>query len=153
MCGLTVKEDGVKLVVDHKVPRNWGGSNDIENLEALCEECNGGKKDFFASLDADLMRKCMNFELPIQRLGELLKAFDGQIVPRRLLEIVGQDDEWTRRLRELRDLGWEVKSVRAKGESGAARFAYQLISSRPWPANIKAEIAKSAQKRGSKSLS
>jgi len=32
------------LVVDHKIPREWGGETVSENLEAICEDCNAGKK-------------------------------------------------------------------------------------------------------------
>jgi 5-methylcytosine-specific restriction endonuclease McrA len=28
MCGRTIEKDGIKLVVDHKKPRDWGGGND-----------------------------------------------------------------------------------------------------------------------------
>ena len=32
MCGKTLVEDHIKLVVDHKRPKAWGGTNDLENL-------------------------------------------------------------------------------------------------------------------------
>jgi len=31
--------------VDHIVPRNQGGSDDLSNLQALCFRCNAGKRD------------------------------------------------------------------------------------------------------------
>ena len=33
------------LEVDHIIPRNQGGSDDITNLQALCFRCNAGKRD------------------------------------------------------------------------------------------------------------
>lgn len=41
-CGRTPEVDGVRLHVDHKVPQSWGGTNNPENLQALCSECNEG---------------------------------------------------------------------------------------------------------------
>lgn len=43
-CGRT-PQDGVKLHVDHVVPRSKGGSNDPENLVTACQDCNLGKSD------------------------------------------------------------------------------------------------------------
>jgi 5-methylcytosine-specific restriction endonuclease McrA len=33
------------LVIDHKVPWSLGGETVMENLQALCTQCNGGKSD------------------------------------------------------------------------------------------------------------
>jgi hypothetical protein len=73
MCGRTIAEDEIKLVVDHKTPRDWNGTNDRENLQALCYECNAGKKAHFASLDPELMKKAMGSNSVHVRIGELLK--------------------------------------------------------------------------------
>ena len=37
------REDGVKLEIDHIVPVAKGGTNDIDNLQTLCKECNRNK--------------------------------------------------------------------------------------------------------------
>ena len=44
MCGVTAK-DGGKLEVDHIVPVAKNGSNDVDNLQVLCRDCNAGKSD------------------------------------------------------------------------------------------------------------
>jgi hypothetical protein len=45
-CGRSPANDaGVKLHVDHIVPWSRGGETTMENLQTLCERCNGGKSD------------------------------------------------------------------------------------------------------------
>lgn len=44
LCGATA-QDGVRLEMDHKVPRAKGGTDDESNLWTLCFECNRGKRD------------------------------------------------------------------------------------------------------------
>ena len=39
------KATGVMLEVDHIVPFSLGGSNDMDNLQALCVPCNRGKRN------------------------------------------------------------------------------------------------------------
>ncbi|MGB9245337.1 MAG: HNH endonuclease signature motif containing protein [Candidatus Acidiferrales bacterium] len=105
MCGRTVERHGIGLVVDHRKPRDWGGSNERDNLWAICEECNAGKKAFFASLDVapDLMKKVITHKSVHVRIGEMLKASGvGNSTPSELLEVVADQDDWQKRLRELR---------------------------------------------------
>lgn len=43
LCGASSSER--RIEVDHIVPRSRGGTNDINNLQALCDECNRGKSN------------------------------------------------------------------------------------------------------------
>lgn len=138
-CGRTPDEDGVKLHVDHKIPRDWGGSNDLENLQALCSECNEGKKNYYATYNkyADEIKQAINHDEPHRRIGELLKAFRGAPVRGDLLERVASakqyQEDWQKRLRELRTLGWGISSTRRK-EQGRVIAYYQLDAEPPdWP--------------------
>jgi 5-methylcytosine-specific restriction endonuclease McrA len=45
-CGATV-EDGAKLEIDHIKPVSKGGTNDPDNLQVLCKNCNLGKSDIY----------------------------------------------------------------------------------------------------------
>jgi 5-methylcytosine-specific restriction endonuclease McrA len=150
-CGRTPAEDGIKLHVDHIVPQNWGGTDDPENLQALCSECNEGKKNLYSSFNehADKIRQAMNHDEPHKRIGELLKAFDGQSVPADLLEMVAKakqyQDDWQKRMRELRELGWDYTFEKRK-ESNRVRTYYTLTKSQPWPTgSVRAEIRKREQ--------
>lgn len=140
MCGRTIEKHGITLVVDHKKPRDWYGTNDRDNLWAACEECNSGKKAFFSSLDADpkMMKKIMLHRSVHVRIGELLKAVGvGNPTPSPLLEVVADQDDWQKRLRELRYpvIGWEIEKKLYKEASGKKRADYVLKRYREWPEN------------------
>lgn len=147
-CGRTPLEDRVRLHVDHKIPQEWGGTNDVENLQPLCSECNEGKRNFYATYDkyADKIKEATNYDEPHRRIGELLKAFKGEFVRPDLIEIVANakqyQDDWQKRLRELRTLGWEIEVDRRKeGKRIVAYYAAKHYE--PWPeGSIRAEITR-----------
>jgi len=135
MCGRTVARHGVVLVVDHKIPRDWGGSSEEDNLWAICEECNAGKKAYFATQDQDLMRDVMGHKSIHMRIGELLKRNMGKPVPSPLIELVAGQEDWKKRTRELRYLGWVIEATRRKLESGKVESYYTLRKFEAWPEN------------------
>ncbi len=145
MCGRTVDKHLIVLVVDHKKPRDWGGSNERSNLWAICEECNAGKKAFFSSLrvDATMMREITSHASVHMRIGELLKAVGiGKSTPSVLIDIVANQDDWQKRLRELRYpvIGWQIETKLYKDDSGKKQSDYVLKQHRPWPDNPTAKI-------------
>jgi 5-methylcytosine-specific restriction endonuclease McrA len=117
MCGKSVDKHGVTLVVDHRIPQAWGGESDRGNLWAICEECNGGKKAHFASQDQGVMREVMKYKTSHERIAATFKVFGSSAVPSSLLEIVGDEIDWRKRLRELRYVGWEITHEREKSLS------------------------------------
>lgn len=152
MCGKTIETHGITLVVNHRKPRDWGGTNDRENLWAICEDCNGGKKAFFSSLNADseMMRKVMSSHSVHVRIGELLKAVGvGNRTPSSLLEVVADQDDWQKRLRELRYpvIGWEIDTLLCKTPSGKKHADYILRSYRTWPEDPTEKIRRFEQER------
>lgn len=42
-------ETKVKWTIDHKLPRRYNGSDDPDNLQCLCSQCNNTKGDFFTN--------------------------------------------------------------------------------------------------------
>ncbi len=138
MCGKTVAEDGIKLVVDHKKPRAWGGTNDKENLWAICVPCNSGKKAYFNSLNVtdEFMRKVMAYDSVHMRIGETLKAVGvDKRTPPEILAVVADQEDWHKRLRELRYsvIGWKIDTVSYKTKAGRKKVDYILRRYRPWP--------------------
>ena len=134
MCGRTIEKDRVTLVVDHKIPRDWGGKTEPTNLWAICKECNQGKKNLFASVDSAAMRSAIRHDSVHVRIGELLKgAGVGEAVPSHMIDIVANQDEWRKRLRELRYLGWDITAIRTHLPGGRFQSAYRLEKFTKWP--------------------
>ena len=155
-CGRTPEEDGVKLHVDHKLPQNWGGTNEPENLQALCSECNEGKKNYFSSMGRETsegIRQAASFESPHMRIGEALKAAYPEPIRTDILETVASvksyQEDWQKRCRELRILGWRWSSKRRKGEGARTQVYYVLDEwPPPWPeGNVGAEIRRIEKER------
>jgi 5-methylcytosine-specific restriction endonuclease McrA len=149
MCGRTPLEHGVVLQVDHKMPQAWGGTNDIENLQPLCEECNRGKKDHFRTLDqyGEKIRAAGEHDEPHKRIGELLKAFHPDEVRSDIIEMVAHQkqyqEDWHKRLRELKELDWDYTTRRERDARGRVRVYYRLTKWTPWPSgNIRGEISR-----------
>jgi 5-methylcytosine-specific restriction endonuclease McrA len=141
-CGRTIEKHNIVLVVDHKIPREWGGLTEPDNLWAICEDCNAGKKNYFKSVDADWMREVMKNKDVRVRLGETLKAFKGEPVDAATLEFVANQDDWKKRIRDLRYLGWEVYASRKRMPNGRVRSFYRLVKAQPWPENPSAVVQK-----------
>lgn len=147
-CGKTPLEDKVKLEVDHKIPHSWGGTDDIDNLQPLCVQCNHDKQAFYASMDPfeDQIRAATKHDEPHRRIGELLKAFREADVeaPAQVLAVVASmkqyQDDWQKRTRELRVLGWDY-TISKRKENGRMMSYYRLTAFEDWPdGNIAAEI-------------
>ena len=152
MCGRTVEKHGIALVIDHKIPRHWGGKTEPANLLwALCEECNRGKKNLFKSVDSPAMRKAMSHASVHMRIGEFLKASGvGKAVPSHFIDIVANQDEWRKRLRELRYLKWEITASRAKLPGNRFQSAYRLDKFTDWPPDPTGWIRAYEQRRANR---
>jgi len=138
ICGRTIEKHRVVLVVDHKLPQDWGGTNDVDNLWAICEECNAEKKNFHSAQDADLMRAVMRHKSIHVRLGETLKRLG--TVPASVLALVGGQSDWMKRTRDLRYLGWNFDTSRKRLPSGKVEAYYKLLQHQEWPKDPSREI-------------
>lgn len=143
MCGRSPVADPVKLVIDHKIPLDWGewqgaDPDDIDNLQPLCEDCNAGKKALFASYDeyGDAIKAAVSFDDPWTRIGELLKSLQGQPVPEFLVHFVAREEnqgDYKKRARELRFiLGWDLE-LRKHKRGRRWESEYILNAWKPWP--------------------
>jgi 5-methylcytosine-specific restriction endonuclease McrA len=101
-CGLGA-ENGIKLQVDHAVPVDWGGTNDISNLITLCEQCNRGKKAWVDSVPSQSMQQIMANQTVDSRIEALFDNFPDQDMPSTLIQVVSKGAlDWQRALRRVR---------------------------------------------------
>jgi hypothetical protein len=130
MCGRSAERHGVVLIAVHKVRLKTAP----ENRDLICEECNAGMEPCFWHPDPEWMDAAMAHESVHVRLGEALKAFKGEAVPASTLEFVANQDDWKKRIRELRYLGWKVETFNRKlSEGGRVSSYYRVTKSLPWP--------------------
>jgi hypothetical protein len=152
-CGRSPIRHGVVLEVDLRVPPEWGGTTDPENLWPLCEECLKGRRQYLETYASysEQIRHAASFDEPQRRIGELLLALRDEWVPSELIGIVASAKEfqgdYERRLRELRMLGWDYKPCKRYGEGARVKVYYQLVRSAPWPENIRAAITAEEDRR------
>jgi 5-methylcytosine-specific restriction endonuclease McrA len=101
-CGRDVS-DGVKLVVDHMLPVDWGGTNDISNLQTLCEECNQGKQAWIKSIPPQNIKDIINQPTVEKRIEALFDKFPNQEIKSELIRVVSRSAlDWQRALRRIR---------------------------------------------------
>lgn len=139
MCGKTIAEDGIKLQVDHKIPQDWGGLTVLENLWAICLECNNGKQAHFASYDRDEMTTLLNIESVHLRIATFLKMHLNEDVDSNVIEFVAnakeRQEDWQKRLRDLRYpvIGLKISAGRYRTPQGFTRSTYRLENWRELP--------------------
>lgn len=144
-CCRSIEKHGVVLVVDYKFPREWGLAQD--SVWAICEDCRIGKKNCFQSVDASWIRDLMALKSVHMRIGETLKALKDWTVPAEMMDFVSNQDDWKKRARELRYLGWKIDVFNRKLPNGRVSSFYKLVKSAPWPDDPTAVIRRYEQDR------
>jgi HNH endonuclease len=147
MCGRSAEKHGVMLIVIHSVSREQEGNDATENLRVMCAECNAGREGCLELPEPAWMGAVMAHRSVHMRLGETLKAFNGQPVAAATLELVADQDDWKRRIRELRYLGWEITTFNRKLPGGRVSSFYRLNKSKPWPPDPTGTIREYERKR------
>lgn len=153
LCGRSPLRHGVILQPDMRVPPEWGGTTDPENLWPLCKDCLEGRHQYLETYASysEQIRNAASFDEPQRRIGELLLALRDEWVPSELIGIVASAKEfqgdYERRLRDLRMLGWDYKPCKKYNQGARVRVYYKLIRSAPWPESIRAAIAAEEMRR------
>lgn len=150
MCGRTPRDHGVVLQVDHRIPQSWGGTSDESNLQALCEEDNRGKKAYFATLDrwGPSIREAGQHQEVHRRLVTMLQLVHPDEIRSDVLEMVAHQqqyqEDWHKRMRELRELGWDYKWRKEPDHTGRVWVFYRLTKTGRTPpqGQFRAEITR-----------
>jgi hypothetical protein len=139
LCGRSPVRHGVVLEADLRVPPEWGGTTDPENLWPLCQECLEGRRQYLETYASysEQIRYAASFDEPQRRIGELLLALRDEWVPSELIGIVASAKEFQ----------GDYEPLRRYGEGARVRVYYQLVRSAPWPENIRAAITAEENQR------
>lgn len=125
MCGKTVKEDGIKLYMDHIIPLEWGGQTTIDNLQALCRECNEGKKNFVTGENKDLMNRISHASSTKERLRLYFEYYSNSLIDVDKLAVIAKTREWTRAVRSVRaEYEMDIQYIPANKKRGIQRACY-----------------------------
>ena len=108
--------NGVKLVIDHIIPVDWGGLTEESNLQTLCEECNSGKQAWIGGRPPRVMQQILSQFTVEARIEALFEAFPNQDIPSVFIQLVSKGAlDWQRALRRVRErTGKEIRPVRGK---------------------------------------
>ena len=110
--------NGVKLVIDHIIPVDWGGTTVESNLQALCEECNAGKQAWVGGKPPEVMQQILSQPTVEARIEALFEAFPNQDVPSSLIQLISKGAlDWQRALRRIRERTGK-KIIPVKGRKG-----------------------------------
>ena len=101
-CGKTIRDDKIKLSPDHIIPVDWGGETTLDNLQALCTECNEGKQAWVDGEDNAIMRKVSLQTSAKMRLKVYFESHPNEEISVDRLSVVAKTREWTRSIRYLR---------------------------------------------------
>ncbi|WP_222984200.1 HNH endonuclease [Flagellimonas meishanensis] len=102
-CGQGVN-DGVRLHVDHKIPLDWGGTNNDDNLWTLCSSCNQAKKSFFKDdFDSEVMKLVYAESSGYQKLRVLFENSPNVKFSPSILQGIAGIRDWTRTIRNIRE--------------------------------------------------
>lgn len=132
LCGRSIEKHGVVLIAVHEFTRERE-CRSRENLCLLCEECNAGRECSLEPSEPAWMTAVIAHENVHMRLGETLKAFQGEPIPAATLKRVADQDAWTTRIRELRYLGWEIEAIKRRLPVGRVSSFYRLKKWKAWP--------------------
>jgi transcriptional regulator with XRE-family HTH domain len=126
MCGRTITQHGVVLVVDHKIPRDWGGTNDEDNLWALCEDCRVKLRQ--AQRKREKWARATTLKTSRERIKALLNAKLKRWMPGTWLKAVAGRGDWSRSIREFRSEGCVLHVRRVRERDGMVMTYYRLCN-------------------------
>lgn len=125
MCGKNVKDDRIRVHIDHIVPFSWGGKTELDNLQVLCSNCNEGKKNFVESENPELMSKISQAKSTKERLKLYFEFYKNKEIDVDKLAVIAKTREWTRALRYVRsDYGMNIEYVPKNKDKGVLKEYY-----------------------------
>lgn len=125
MCGKNVRDDHIRVHIDHIVPLSWGGKTVLDNLQVLCSNCNEGKKNFVKSENPELMERISVATSAQERLRLYFEYYNDTKIDVDKLAVIAKTREWTRQLRYLRSMhGMHIEYIPQNKKKGYMKAYY-----------------------------
>ena len=125
MCGKNVKDDHIRVHIDHIIPLSWGGATELDNLQVLCSDCNEGKKNFVSSENPDLMIEINRANSTKERLRIYFEYYKNEEIDVDRLAVIAKTREWTRALRYVRsDYNMDIEYIPKNKSKGINKEYY-----------------------------
>ena len=125
MCGKNVKDDHIRVHIDHIVPLSWGGKTELDNLQVLCSNCNEGKKNYVESENPELMSQISQATSTKERLRLYFDFYKNKEIEVDKLAVIAKTREWTRALRYVRsDYGMDIEYIPRNKDKGILKEYY-----------------------------
>lgn len=125
MCGRNVRDDHIRVHIDHVVPLSWGGTTELDNLQVLCSDCNEGKKNYVESENPALMVEVNKATSTKERLRLYFEYYKNKQIDVDKLAVIAKTREWTRALRYVRsDYDMDIEFIPRNKAKGIDKDCY-----------------------------
>ena len=100
------------------------GETTLNNLQALCKQCNGGKKDLYNGIDTQLMHDIAYMTSARKRLKTYFLHYPDIFIGCDRLAAIGRTRSWERDVRSLREENMDIEAFQPSKAKPNGGYVY-----------------------------
>jgi len=85
-------DDGIQFTKDHIIPKSKGGTNELDNLQIMCEVCNNAKKDNINTKKKNSLSMIFDKHISTYRFMKELEALNRNFRINYFKELIDKED-------------------------------------------------------------